>query len=135
MGRRPYLGRSRKEIRDQILMKQVQVKKHEIPEGWSLEAADFINRVKRPSHYRNFLFLILKATKKKKKLKPPSPFYPPTQMIQRKPQHRLGTNGPEEVKNHPWLKSFPWNKLMNKEIDAPFVPSVVIKRDLREPES
>ena len=42
---RPYLGRSRKEIRDQILAKQVQIKKHEIPEGWSLEAADFVNRV------------------------------------------------------------------------------------------
>lgn len=43
---RPYLGRNRKEIRDQILAKQVQVKRGEIPEGWSLEAADFINRVK-----------------------------------------------------------------------------------------
>lgn len=47
MGRRPYLGRSRKEIRDQILAKQVQVKRHEIPEGWSLEAANFINKVRR----------------------------------------------------------------------------------------
>jgi serine/threonine protein kinase len=45
MGRRPYQGRSRKEIRDQILAKQVQIKKHEIPEGWSLEAADFVNRL------------------------------------------------------------------------------------------
>ena len=27
------------------MAKQVQVKKHEIPEGWSVEAADFINRV------------------------------------------------------------------------------------------
>lgn len=42
---RPYLGRSRKEIRDQILAKRVQIRKHEIPDGWSLEAADFINRV------------------------------------------------------------------------------------------
>ncbi len=47
MGRRPYLGRSRKEIRDQILAKQVQVKRHEIPEGWSLEAVNFINKVRR----------------------------------------------------------------------------------------
>ena len=42
---RPYQGRSRKEIRDQILAKQVQIKKQEIPDGWSLEAADFVNRV------------------------------------------------------------------------------------------
>jgi hypothetical protein len=27
------------------MSKQVQLKKHEIPEGWSVEAADFINRV------------------------------------------------------------------------------------------
>ena len=27
------------------MAKQVQLKKHEIPEGWSVEAADFINRV------------------------------------------------------------------------------------------
>jgi hypothetical protein len=39
------LGRSRKEIKEKIMAKQVQVKKHEIPEGWSVEAADFINRV------------------------------------------------------------------------------------------
>jgi hypothetical protein len=45
MGRRPYLGRSRQEIRDQILAKQVQVKKQEVPPNWSLEAADFANRV------------------------------------------------------------------------------------------
>jgi hypothetical protein len=45
LGRRPYVGRSRKEIRDQILAKQVQIKRSEIPDGWSLEAADFINRV------------------------------------------------------------------------------------------
>jgi hypothetical protein len=45
-------------------------------------------------------------------------------MIQRKPANRLGYNGPAEVKNHPWLKNFPWQKLINKELDAPFVPSV-----------
>ena len=43
-GKRPYIGRSRKEIRDHILSKQVQIKRHEVPKGWSLEAADFINQ-------------------------------------------------------------------------------------------
>ena len=55
-GRRPYIGKSRKEIRDHILSKQIQIK--QVPRGWSIEAADFINK-----------------------------------MIQRKPQHRLGSNG------------------------------------------
>jgi serine/threonine protein kinase len=35
LGRRPYNGRNRKEIRDQILSKQVQVSLEEIPAGWS----------------------------------------------------------------------------------------------------
>jgi serum/glucocorticoid-regulated kinase 2 len=45
MGVRPYTGKSRKEIKEKIMAKQVQVKKQDIPEGWSIEAADFVNRV------------------------------------------------------------------------------------------
>lgn len=45
-GKRPYLGKSRKEIKDLILAKQVQIKPNYIPETWSIEAADFINKVK-----------------------------------------------------------------------------------------
>lgn len=82
---RPYVGKTRKEIRDQILAKQVQIKKHEIPDGWSLEAADFINR-----------------------------------LIQRKPNNRLGLNGPGEVKDHVWFKNYPWQKLSHKELEPPF---------------
>jgi hypothetical protein len=43
-GKRPYIGKSRKEIRDQIFQQQIQLKKSDIPEGWSMEAADFINK-------------------------------------------------------------------------------------------
>jgi hypothetical protein len=39
------LGKSRKEIKEQIMSKQVQVKKSDIPDGWSIEAADLINKV------------------------------------------------------------------------------------------
>jgi serine/threonine protein kinase len=45
LGRRPYNGRNRKEIRDQILSKQVGVRSEDVPKSWSLEAADFINKV------------------------------------------------------------------------------------------
>ena len=45
-------------------------------------------------------------------------------MIQRKPNNRLGTNGAMEVRIHPWLKNFPWDKLLKKELPAPFMPSV-----------
>lgn len=39
------MGRSRKEIKEKIIAKQAQIKKGEIPQGWSIEAADFINRL------------------------------------------------------------------------------------------
>lgn len=42
---RPYVGNSRKEIREHILSKQVLVGKYEVPRGWSMEAVDFINRL------------------------------------------------------------------------------------------
>jgi serum/glucocorticoid-regulated kinase 2 len=43
VGRRPYVGRDRKEIRDQILSKQAKIS--EVPEGWSFEAVDFANKL------------------------------------------------------------------------------------------
>ena len=45
LGKRPYNGKTRKDIRDAIFAKQAQIKKHEIPDGWSIEAADFVNKV------------------------------------------------------------------------------------------
>lgn len=87
-GRRPYPGKSRKEIRDLVLAKQVQLLRTEIPENWSYESADFINK-----------------------------------LLQRKPLTRLGLNGPQEVKQHPWMAAFPWAKLLDKSLTAPFLPS------------
>lgn len=45
LGKRPYVGRTRKEIRDMIFAKQVQIKRSDLPDNWSLEAADFINKL------------------------------------------------------------------------------------------
>ncbi|CAG9312365.1 unnamed protein product [Blepharisma stoltei] len=86
VGRRPYSGRNRKEIKDGIMSRQVQLKKSEVPPGWSMEAADFINK-----------------------------------LLQRKPENRLGNNGPHEVKNHQWLRDFPWKKLLEKSLEAPYI--------------
>ena len=38
---------------------------------------------------------------------------------------RLGVNGHKEVKEHPWLKGFPWTQLIDKKILAPFIPNVI----------
>ena len=36
---------TRKAYRDDLLSRQIQLRKHEIPEGWSFESADLINKV------------------------------------------------------------------------------------------
>ena len=45
LGYRPYLGRSRKEIKELIIYKQAKLNEAEIPYTWSNEAADFINKL------------------------------------------------------------------------------------------
>ena len=87
LGKRPYNGRSRREIKEQMLSKHVQISLSEIPNGWSEEAADFFNK-----------------------------------LLQRKPDIRLGSKGIWELKQHKWMKYFPWDKLINKEIESPFIP-------------
>jgi serine/threonine protein kinase len=45
LGRRPYLGKDRKEIKENMLSKQAQVRIDELPYKWSPHAIDFINKV------------------------------------------------------------------------------------------
>ena len=63
------------------------IKNHEIPNGWSKEAADFINN-----------------------------------LIQRKPNSRLGYKGIHEIKQHKWFADLDWKDLYNMKIEAPFIP-------------
>lgn len=44
-GKRPYIGKSRREIREKMLTKQVKLNISDLPSGWSPEAADFINKL------------------------------------------------------------------------------------------
>ena len=88
MGKRPYYGKNRREIKEQMLSKQVKIKTEEIKSGWSPESADFINN-----------------------------------LLMRKPDERLGTKkGASELKEHSWLKYYPWNELQEKKLPAPFIP-------------
>ena len=43
-------------------------------------------------------------------------------MIQRKPVNRLGYNGIQEIKDHNWLRYYPWKELYSKKIESPFIP-------------
>ncbi len=45
MGKRPYLGINRKEIKEKVMAKQVLIHRKDIKNGWSIEAADFINKM------------------------------------------------------------------------------------------
>lgn len=55
LGRRPYLGKDRKEIKENMLSKQAQVRIDELPYKWSPHAIDFINRVQHPSSSYSFV--------------------------------------------------------------------------------
>ncbi len=46
-------------------------------------------------------------------------------MIQRKPSNRLGVNGPEEVKDHPWLIKVNWEAYLEHTIEAPYKINVM----------
>lgn len=70
------------------------IKPEELPPKWSTDAADFINKV------NNHVI----------------------QLLQRNPNNRLGYNGIEEIKNHPWMASVDWKKMIKKQIQAPYVP-------------
>ena len=49
-----------------------------------------------------------------------------TGLLQRNPAKRLGANGAEEIKRHPFFdKYIDWNRLLAKKIQPPFKPSVV----------
>ena len=88
-GERPYVGNNRKEIKEQIISRQAEIKMEEIKnEDWSKESIDFINK-----------------------------------LLIRKPEERLGyKKGVEELKEHPWLRYYPWDLIKNKTLPSPFVP-------------
>jgi serum/glucocorticoid-regulated kinase 2 len=81
---RPYGGKVRKEIRDAVLAKQVQMKPCQVPH-LSVDMVEFIN-----------------------------------QLIQRRPENRLGFKGVEEVKSHKVFEGFQWDQLLRKELESPF---------------
>lgn len=47
-----------------------------------------------------------------------------TGLLTRNPNHRLGSNGAEEIKCHPFFAQIDWKRLMMKQYTPPFKPSV-----------
>ena len=44
--------------------------------------------------------------------------------MQRKASNRLGYYGPNEVKQHIWLRDVNWDDLYDKKVKSPFMPEV-----------
>lgn len=47
-------------------------------------------------------------------------------MLQRNPEKRLGWNGIEDIKRHPWLADVDWKGLREKAIKSPYIPLVSV---------
>ncbi|CAG8565754.1 5562_t:CDS:2 [Acaulospora morrowiae] len=47
-----------------------------------------------------------------------------TGLLTRDPNQRLGNNGAQEIKEHPFFASIDWKKLIQKKVQPPFKPSV-----------
>jgi len=94
--KRPFNGRNKQEISDNILHKNINLKKKNLPNLFinsssANELVDFINK-----------------------------------LLKRKANERLGSKGINEIMQHPWLKGINWDimesKLINEE-EIPFIPS------------
>ena len=99
-GIRPYIGKNRKEIKEQMLSKQAKIKEDELSKGWSKECINFINN-----------------------------------LLIRRPEKRLGFKGIYELKEHSWLKYYPWEQLEKKKLPSPFEPEKKDNFDKRYCES
>lgn len=47
-----------------------------------------------------------------------------TRFLDRNPETRLGSNGFEDIKNHPWFACIDWDKLFRREMIPPYKPVV-----------
>jgi hypothetical protein len=52
-------------------------------------------------------------------------------LLIRKKENRLGFKGINELKEHPWIKYYPWNMINDKSLPSPFVPQNKDNFDLR----
>ena len=46
-----------------------------------------------------------------------------SQLLNKNPSLRMAS-GFEKLKNHPWFTSIDWEKLLSKQIEAPYIPKV-----------
>ena len=52
-----------------------------------------------------------------------------SKLLDKNKSSRLGSKGAESIRNHPWFENVKWNKLLNKEHRAPFIPVLTGEED------
>ncbi len=51
------------------------------------------------------------------------------ELLEKNPDKRLGFNGAKEIKNHKWFENISWDDLIEKNVMAPYIPSLKDKYD------
>ena len=92
MGKRPYHGHNKKELRKDIVTRQARINEENIPDN-IVRSKNFFDCI-------NFI----------------------NGLLERKKEKRLGYNGFQEIKEHSWLANFEWDDLINKTMQPPFIP-------------
>ena len=96
-GKRPYIGKNKNEILEQILFEEIHIDINDIPNKFNNKILiwDFISK-----------------------------------LLKKEPKERLGgINGIKEIKNHPLFNQVQWDKILNKQINSPFLQYVKSKEN------
>ena len=93
IGKRPYHGHNKKELRKDIVTRQARINEENIPDNF-IRSTTFFDCI-------NFI----------------------NGLLERKKEKRLGNNGFKEIKVHSWLINFEWDDLINKTMQPPFIPA------------
>eukprot|EP00347_Sterkiella_histriomuscorum_P002281 403368758 len=104
---------------------------------WSLGALIYEMLSGRPPHYqKNRKQMMADIVEKRIEMKPYFSVEAKSLLsglLERDPQKRLGSSEEDsrEIKRHPWFAKIEWEKLLRKEIPAPFKPTVSGPEDTR----
>lgn len=52
-------------------------------------------------------------------------------LLNKDPAKRLGFYGAQDIQQHSWFEGFDWDKLLNKQLQPPFVPKLSSETDLQ----
>ena len=92
MGKRPYHGHNKKDLRKDIVSRQARINEENLPEGF-VRSDNFFDCI-------NFI----------------------NGLLERKKEKRLGYKGFKEIKEHSWLIDFNWDDLTKKKSQPSFIP-------------